>query len=106
MKIDFSPVVTTVEGTPLKGAPSIREAAITALTMSVDSDVNLPPARKFELGLLAQKIALGSSNLEVSAEEIATIKDRVGKAYGTVVVLFVWQHLEKAGTEKQRAKAA
>lgn len=98
MKIDFTPLVTNIDGTKLDGAPSVRDACVTALTTSMEGDHALASTQKFQFGLLAQKIALGEDVVDVTAEEITVLKDRVGKGYSPVVVLFVWQHFERAGS--------
>lgn len=95
MKIDFSRKLTALDGREDPNAPTLKDMAISALTGSLRGDEELQPKSKFDLGLLAQRLALSAeAAVEVTAEEIATIKDRIGRAYNPAGVVMAWQMLE------------
>lgn len=95
MKIDFAQKLTALDGREDPKAPTLRDMAISALTSPLRGDDEMTPTSKFGLGLLAQRMALSTSGeIEVTAEEIATIKDRIGRAYNPAGVVLAWQMLE------------
>lgn len=96
MKIDFTTVLTDLEGKPiLKGEVPItlKEAALEALlaTFPNDQDGANTGKGKFERFQLALKC---EGTAELSVEEVATIKKRIGEAWGSLIVGRAWGLLE------------
>lgn len=86
---DFQPL-TGKEG-PL---PNFKDIAINALVLSLKDDDKISGDKKFKLGMLAQKIAESDGPLEISIEDAARLKERIGQAYGPYVVYQAWKILE------------
>lgn len=100
MKIDLSRTMRNLDGSEIQAEEqlTIRDAAITSLITLTEEDRGILPKAKFEYALLAQKIALCDGPVDLSADEIATIKERIGRGYSPLVVLNAWQWLESAQT--------
>ena len=92
MKIDFSTKINTIHGTPFQvpnGEGGTRdmelkdvcvEALYTPNPQSPDSG-----AEKFRLHQLAVKLHRGGE-IEISPEDVALVKDKIGTLYGANVV--------------------
>ena len=100
MKIDFTKVLNDPKGTPLKevlreeGKPDfIKELTLfTVVQNSLLSGDKLTAVQKYERYKLTLK--LEDSESDLSIEEIKTIKDAIGEAYGIWVVGSAWDILE------------
>lgn len=100
--IDFTTVLKGMDGKPLlasaaKDAPplTLGEVCVNALETIMDSDRQMSGAEKFKLDDLARRI-FEKSDVVLSAEDIATLKERVGKVYGPLVVGNAWRLLDPA----------
>lgn len=82
-----------IEGVPL----TLDTVLVNSLLSTLDEDKNLPGTEKFKLFQLAMKIS-DASEVDLSAEEISTIKDRVAKSYTTLVVGKVWNMIDPSKT--------
>lgn len=110
--IDFTSALHGPDGKPLPGAScaiepgrpvptvgktcdamTLGEVAMTALEATLDEDKAATPKAKFDNDFLARKI-YGKKDVILSSEEIAKIKDRIGKAYGPLVVGASWPLLD------------
>lgn len=96
MKINFSTQLLDVFGKPTLSAEpgagkpvelTLGGACIQALIATFPDEQHLPGAKKAERFVLATKIA-GSNDkpLDLSTEQVAALKEVVGKAWGTAVV--------------------
>lgn len=106
MKINFSQNIRNIDGSELQDSPTLKDIAIQALITPTEGDNQMMPQTKFSHGLLAQKIAIGGDIVEVTVEEVATLKDRIGKGFPPLVVLYAWQAFEAATNEKAAESTA
>jgi hypothetical protein len=108
--IDFTQVIKDLDGKPLPinidgklpAVATLGQIAKDALTNILQEDSTLAGSVKFEHYLLAQKVYPDKSDVVLTAEELATIKERIGKAFGPVVVGPAWKMLDPALAEKQK----
>ena len=93
MEIDFSQALTAFDGTPLRqpgpdgGEPieiTLRLVAIEALCRPSD-ERNLTGTEKFARWQLAQRIH-NDDVVDLAAEDIAKLKDRIGQLFPPLVV--------------------
>ncbi len=97
MKIDLNATLTDLFGNVLKDgeAPvTLRNIIQNALIGQLRGDENLTGAEKFSLYNLAAKTTEAASDFSI--EDLATIKDRVGRAYSQVVIGPAFKLLEAA----------
>lgn len=95
MKIRTSTVLLGVDGEPLAdaGKPvSLRAVIQNALLGTLRGDENLSGTEKLALWGLATRA--NEAEADFSVEEMATIKERIGRAYGPVVVGPVYEILD------------
>jgi hypothetical protein len=97
---DFTQTLTGFDGKPIingdaKNGSSLTlgEACINALEATLQSDAQTTGADKFKLDQLARKI-YRSTDVVLSIEEIALLKERIGKVYSPVVVGAAWRVLD------------
>ena len=106
MKIDFDTPILDLTGTPLmektlvNGEPKdvpITIGSITAgsLLTPLPADQNMSGKDKADLFNLALRVYKGV--VDLSIEDVAKIKDRVGKTHNNLAVGRVWQILEGTG---------
>lgn len=97
MKRDFKTQLLSFDGQPFKtedDAPlTLERVCISALGTPLTGDDRLSGIDKFNLFQLAGRIH-GAGEVEVSSEEISTLKDRIAKLYGPFVVGAAWSALE------------
>lgn len=101
MRIDFDTTLTAFDGSPLpddaEGTLTLKTVAVTALLSTLADGrghpESLPPASKVEHALLAQTIH-GGGVIDLTAEQVALLKDRVGRAYAPIVVMRAWALLD------------
>lgn len=94
MKIDVSKKIANLDGSVAEGAPSLSDVMLKALLEDLRGDEHQTGKDKFDRALLAQRIQQADKTAEITAEEIATIKDRIGRAFSPVVVFGAWNLLE------------
>lgn len=102
--IDFSQPIVDENGKPVPidpkqeslGVVTLKFAAIHALTGLYDDEKGLQPEKKFERGMLAQKISESDKPIQLTAEQVAMIKQLIGKAYGPWVIAKAWPMLDPA----------
>ena len=100
--IDFTQTLNGLGGKPLMD-PTVKppipmtlgDVAVIALEAQTADDQRTPGAEKFKLDRLAQRI-YENKDVVLSVEEMATIKDRIGKTYGPLVVGAAWRILDPA----------
>lgn len=113
MKVDFGRIMRTLDGEPLMdGAPgkskhvTVGVAVVNALLME-NPDEKVSGTEKVSRFNLARRIQNGEGDsVEVTAEEISTMKDLVGKLYAPIVVGQVWEHLEGKSPDEPAAIAS
>ena len=99
---DFTQALLGLDGKAIqRGEPgklvsmTLGDAAVEALETITEDDRGLSGAKKFERDQLARKV-YGQKTVVLSVEELALIKERVGKVYGPLVVGSVWRLLDQS----------
>lgn len=98
--IDFGTIITDLKGEPMKDGDitiTLGYIATSALT-NIPTGENPSGKEKFDRFLLATKC---DGQVELKAEEIALIKDMIGKLCPPLIVGRSWQLLDRA--EQQEA---
>jgi len=105
-KIDFTQEIKGLDGKPVMNGdakPSmpmtLGDVAVVALEASLDEDKGVTGAMKFERDELARKVYKKSS-VVLTAEQLATIKERIGKVYSAMIVGAAWRLLDPAVVSK------
>ncbi|HEX4039029.1 MAG TPA: hypothetical protein VHX37_13295 [Acidobacteriaceae bacterium] len=100
--IDFTQQLTTLAGTPLPSSPEKGASALTlgdvcvnALETPLEADRGVSGEAKFKLDSLARKI-YGKKDVLLTVDESALLKQRIGQAYGPLVVGQAWRMLDPA----------
>jgi hypothetical protein len=105
MKIDFSSAITELDGSLAKDG----EKVVTLATLAVNALINtladaagraeqLDAEMKVRLAKLAQDIhCAGDKALDLTVEDIALIKQRIGRAFSQVAVMRAWALLDPPG---------
>lgn len=96
MKMDFSTVLVSLEGKPIKesDAPDSKDVtlgfiAVQALLGTMKGDDALGGEDKLKLYQIAEKVADSrdkKKQIDIGVEDVAKIKERVGKMFGTAIV--------------------
>ena len=73
---------------------TVGDAAVFALFANFPDERALSGEDKYKRAILAMKIRGSEKDFVPSAEDLAQIKTLVGKAYGGLVVLRVWQAID------------
>lgn len=95
--IDFTRVLNGLDGKPLQSEQkeklTLSDVAVNALLATLDEDRQLAGTEKVKRYELARKI-YGQKEVSLTPEELVMIRERIGKAYGPVVVGVAWRFLE------------
>jgi hypothetical protein len=110
-RIDFTQPLIGMDGNPITSADAkgvltpmtLGDAAASALETILEEDRQSPGAEKFKLDELARKI-YKKKDAVLLVEEIATIKNRIGKYYGPIVIGPAWRILDPAETKPKEAE--
>lgn len=105
MKINFDQPIKNLDGTVTEGEPLLLKTVCVACLVNqipgdekeydrLGSGVGMV---RFARGDLARRINVGGE-IEVSAEEIATLKDRIGRSGQIVVIVAAFELLEQKET--------
>jgi hypothetical protein len=106
--IDFTQVIRDLDGKPLPiniegklpSVATLGQVAKDALVNVLQEDAQLSGSVKYDHWILAGKIYPDKSDVVLTAEELATIKERIGKAFGPLVVGPCWRMLDPATSQK------
>jgi hypothetical protein len=96
MKIDFSAVIKDLDGDPVKDGEkdaTLGRVACTALLASYADEQNLAAEDKVRRFRLAEIAAKGGER-EVKVEDVALIKQLIGKAFAPLVVARAYDIIE------------
>lgn len=91
---NFESPMLDLEGQPYSDAATLKSVVFGAIRAQVPGDDQLSIENKMRLYVLAGKVAKGGV-VEVSAEDLALMKDRVGKAYPPLVMGEAFRLLEE-----------
>jgi hypothetical protein len=98
MKINWKTVLTDVAGKEINaenGEPlTLDKVAINALSQLTQQDGQFTGEEKFKLGELAYRVYRADSETEFEVEEIAKIKERIGKLYTPIAVFQAYNLLK------------
>jgi hypothetical protein len=104
--IDFTQEIKGLDGKPVMNgdvkpavAMTLGDVAVVALETSLDEDKGITGAVKFERDELARKVYKKSS-VVLTAEQLASIKERIGKVYSAMIVGAAWRLLDPAVVSK------
>lgn len=98
MKVNFGRELRTLAGESIKGFAGkekllLKDVSIEALLSSFDDERGLSGEEKCKRYVLSTRI-YGNEELDVTAEEISTIKKLVGKGFSPLIVGQAFQMLE------------
>ena len=106
-KVDFTVVLLGIDGKPLNGdvkpAVTLGDISVTALHSTIEEDKSLSGLDKFKMDELARKIYKAKA-ATLSVEDLATIKARIGKIYGPLVIGVAWRLLDPSLIENRPTK--
>ena len=83
---NFNVPILKLDGTEFDDKPTLQSISVLALTTPVRSDESVDINRKLSLYRLAQRLTL-DEEVDVTAEDIVLIKDRISKVIQNVVVI-------------------
>jgi hypothetical protein len=99
MKIAVDKVLIGIDGKSVKDTegkePTLKHIAVEALLAVYRGEENLKGEEKLKRWLLATKIEMSNGLTEFTIEEVALIKELIGKAYGPLIVGPCWIALEE-----------
>lgn len=102
MKIDFSAKITAFDGTdileddkPVTLAIVAVNALVTPLPDQRGQPEQIDGMTKVRNASLAERIFKDGKKADLTVEEVALIKERVGRAYGPLAVMRAWSLLEQ-----------
>ncbi len=100
--IDFTQALKGMDGKPILNSDekppvpmTLSDASISALLLQTADDQRMSGAEKFRLAQLAQRV-YKSKDVVLSVEDLATLKDRIGKICTPLVVGASWPLLDPA----------
>lgn len=100
MIINFDSELMSLNQEPLQSPPQMKGAHMNLKLVCIESlmfnEDGMTGEEKFKNYQLAQRISKGGE-VECSAEEITSLKKRIGLAWGTNVVGPAWMLLEQRG---------
>lgn len=113
MKIDFSTALTALNGEPIRapsedgtpgevmtlGLMAINVLLTTLIDERTGQPENVQPVEKVRYAKLAQDIFSAKGPLDLCAEDIALLKDRIGRAGAPLAVARAWAILDPAPDE-------
>lgn len=86
MKRNFDTLILNIEGVPFEDNASLKTVSFLALTAVIPADEDSLVDAKLRLYGLIQKIYTGGV-IDVSAEDIALLKTRIGAVFTNVIVV-------------------
>lgn len=104
--IDFTQRLVSVDGKPMPNGDTkppadllLGDVAVVALESMIEDDKQLSGADKFKRDELARKVYRAKAAV-LTLEELALIKERIGKVYAPAVVGAAWRLLDPAEAAK------
>lgn len=97
MKIDLSAKLTDPKGNVIKDGENEATLGSTlyiSCISAAEGDNHQSGQDRYKLGKLTYELAAHDEEIELSVEQIATLKERVGKVMSPAVVYSVWTMLE------------
>jgi hypothetical protein len=105
--IDFTKPLTGIDGKPIAGGQAgqpltLSDVAVGALQAQLQTDAQLPGAKKFEMYDLARKV-FKCKSCTLTLEERTLLKERIGQSFGAGIVGPAWEILDPS-VKKEPAK--
>lgn len=98
MKRNFNAIILNLEGQPFDGSPTLKTIAFMAISAQALGDDRMTGDEKLKLYAVGTKVAAGGV-VDLKAEEIAVLKDRIGKTMFPVIVGRAFDLLDADFTE-------
>ena len=92
MKINFEQVIKNIKGEQIKDL-TLKSVSVEALLATFDDERALGE-EKVKRYLLAIRIQADPTGVDLVVEDVAKIKQLIGKGYGPLVVGQAWEMLE------------
>lgn len=86
MKRNLDALILQLDGNPFEDKATLKTVVFMAVTTPLQADQHDSVDQKIRLYTLAQKVYQGGE-VDLSAEDISLIKDRIGKVFNHVVVI-------------------
>ena len=93
MKINFNQPIHNIQGEDIKDL-TLKSISVEALLATFSDEQSLSGEEKAKRYLLATRIYADSEGLDLTVEEIAKIKQLIGKGYGPLIVGQTWEMLD------------
>ena len=93
MKINFNQPIKNIQGEEIKDL-TLKTVSVEALLATFSDEQSLSGEEKAKRYVLATRIYTNPEELGLTVEEVAKIKQLIGKGYGPLVVGQVWEMLE------------
>ena len=93
MKINFNQPIHNIQGKDIKDL-TLKSISVEALLATFSDEQSLSGEEKVKRYLLATRIYADSEGLDLTVEEIAKIKQLIGKGYGPLIVGQTWEMLD------------
>ena len=93
MKINFNQPIKNIQGEEVKDL-TLKTVSVEALLATFSDEQSLSGEEKAKRYVLATRIYANSEELDLTVEEIAKIKQLIGKGYGPLIVGQAWDMLE------------
>jgi len=93
MKINFNQTIKNIKGEVVKDL-TLKSVSIEALLATFEDERSLSGEEKVKRFVLATRIESNSNDMDFKVEDVAKIKQLIGKGYGPLVVGQAWEMLE------------
>ena len=93
MKVNFNQPIKNIQKEEIKDL-TLKSVSVEALLATFSDEQSLSGEEKAKRYLLATRIYANSEELDLTVEEIAKIKQLIGKGYGPLIVGQAWDMLE------------
>ena len=93
MKINFNQPIKNIQGEEIKDL-TLKIISVEALLATFSDEQSLSGEEKAKRYVLATRIYANPEELDLTIEEIAKIKQLIGKGYGPLIVGQAWDMLE------------
>ena len=93
MKINFNQPIKNIQGKEIKDL-TLKTVSVEALLATFSDEQSLSGEEKAKRYVLATRIYANPEELGLTVEEIAKIKQLIGKGYGPLIVGQAWDMLE------------
>ena len=93
MKINFNQPIKNIQGEEIKDL-TLKTVSVEALLATFSDEQSLSGEEKAKRYVLATRIYANPEELDLTIEEMAKIKQLIGKGYGPLIVGQAWGMLE------------